>query len=198
MYWMLCNICFGSKKKRKEDAEITWQSVSELMWLCPNGDKPRPGHSRLNIGTSFLCQRNTGNRAHTEGSPSRVKNAADHHAQAFFSFCHGCRRRAKQSPEVSIISLRPRGQEKSHYICCHTKSLSRCGGESTQQPQTPHRSPRLEPSTNSNKWDTFHSDLRERNTSLIPCVLTKSLCLKMLCAEVMVGCKEFNRKGYAI
>lgn len=89
---------------------------------------------------------------------------------SIFSFCHGCRRRAKQSPEVSIISLRPRGQEKSHYICCHTKSLSRCGGESTQQlwcdagdpeiPQTPHLSPRLEPSCNSNKWDTFHSDLR--------------------------------------
>lgn len=72
----------------------------------------------------------------TKGSPRLVKNATDHHAQAFiyiyFYFCHGCRRRAKQSPEVSIISLRPRGQEKSHYICCHTKSLSRCGGESAQ------------------------------------------------------------------
>lgn len=36
-----------------------------------------------------------------------------------------------RAPEVSIIRPEPRGQEKSHYICCHTKSLSRCAGEST-------------------------------------------------------------------
>lgn len=30
------------------------------------------------------------------------------------------------APEVSIIRPEPWGQEKSHYICCHTKSLSRC------------------------------------------------------------------------
>lgn len=124
------------------------------------------------------------NRAQTEGSGSRVKNAIYHHAQAFFfSFCHGCRRRAKQSPEVSIIRLRPRGQEKSHYICCHTKSLSRCGGENTQRlwcdagdpeiPQMPHGSPRLQPSCHSNERDTFHSGLRRRKASLISFVLTK-------------------------
>ena len=91
----------------------------------------------------------------------------------FFSFCHGCRRRGKQSPEVSIIRLRPRGQEKSHYICCHTKSLSRCGGEPPHTAalvetrrylrrlvSAPPPPPRLEPSCNSNKWDTFHGDLR--------------------------------------
>lgn len=90
-------------------------------------------------------------RGQTEEFLSRVKNATDHHAQASFispspsphpHFCHGCRRQAKQSPGVSMVNPGPRGREKSHYICCHTKSLSRCGGERER-----HTSPDALPDT---------------------------------------------------
>lgn len=97
-------------------------------------------------------------------------------------------------------------QEKSHYISCHTKSLSRCGWREHASalvwcsrpriPQTLHLSPWLEPSCSSNKWDTFHGDLRWRNTSLIWFVLTKPMCLKPPPAKVVAS--EFVGMRYAI
>lgn len=168
MYSILYSICFGLKK---EDAEITWQCVSELMWLCPNwGANPDQGKFQAEHRDLISLSVKHGQQGTDWGISKPCEKCHWSSCSSIFSFCHGCRRRAKQSPEVSIISLRPRGQEKSHYICCHTKSLSRCGGESTQQlwcdagdpeiPRASHLSPRLEPSCNSNKWDTFHSDLR--------------------------------------
>lgn len=65
--------------------------------------------------------------------------------------CHGCRRRAKQSPEVSIISLRPRGTgEITLYLLSHkvtVKVWRRAPGRlwrdagDPEIPQTPHLSP---------------------------------------------------------
>lgn len=37
MCWMLYSICLGFKKA---DAKISWQSVSELIWLCPSWGEP--------------------------------------------------------------------------------------------------------------------------------------------------------------
>lgn len=67
------------------------------------------------------------------GSPSCVKNASDHHAQAFFSLLSWLSPASKTDPRSLHRRPQTLRQEKSHYISCHTKSLSRCTGESTHQ-----------------------------------------------------------------
>lgn len=99
------------------------------------------------------------------------------------AFCHGCRRGARQTPEVSIIGSGPRGRKKSHYICCQTKSLS---GESIARvqcwiPRNTSDASSLpaarKPGCHSNEWSRFHSDLRQRGATLASFVLTKLPCV---------------------
>lgn len=62
-----------------------------------------------------------GNRAQTEGSPSRVKNATDHHAQAFFltvMAVAGKQSRAQKSPS----SASDPGDRRNHIISAVTQS----------------------------------------------------------------------------
>lgn len=127
LFWMKAVFVWLSNKV-KGNAASTWQCVSEPM--CPSWGKLRLPNFSLKHRSLIL----TSGRAQVEGSPNYVKNATDHHSECFFfSFCHGCRQRGKQTPKVSIISLRPRGQKKSHYISCHANSLSRCGRDSAHQ-----------------------------------------------------------------
>lgn len=158
------------------------------------------------LNTWFFCQQSIGTRAQMEGSLSRVKNASNHHALAFFFFLSWLSPARKAHPRSLHHQPQTPRQEKSHYISCHTKSLSRCGWREHASalvwcsrpriPQTLHLSPWLEPSCSSNKWDTFHGDLRWRNTSLIWFVLTKPMCLKPPPAKVVVS--EFVGMRYAI
>lgn len=183
--------------KVKRNAESTWQCVNELM--CPSWGKPRLPNFRRNIGTRFFCQRGVGIRAQVEGFPSRVKNASDHHADPLFflfffqsflspaskvvprSFLH--QPRTPETEEITLYQLSHKVTVKVGQRQC-TSTVVWCSRPKISQ--TLQLSPGLEPSCGSNKWDTFHSDLRQRNTSLISFVPTKPLCLKNQCTEVAV------------
>lgn len=81
-----------------------------------------------------------GNRAQTEGSPSRVKNATDHHAQAFFlsvMVVAGEQGRAQKSPS----SASDPGDRRNHIISAVTQShcqgvVERARSRSGAMPET--------------------------------------------------------------
>lgn len=64
-----------------------------------------------------------GNRAQTEGSPSRVKNATDHHAQAFFFSLSVMAVAGEQSSaQKSPSSTSDPGDRRNHIISAVTQS----------------------------------------------------------------------------
>lgn len=124
----------------------------------------------------FLCE------ALASGHRQRdIQNASDHHAELFFSpFLSVMAVASEQSrPQKFPSSAQTPGTEEiTLYQLSHKLTVKVWRRQCTSAlvwyprpriPQTLQLSPRLEPSCASNKWDTFHSDLRQRNTSHLVC-----------------------------